>query len=372
MGAVSRARTPLDAPLTIFLVFPTLGAVIGLFRENDLRLLASDLFPYFEYYAFFLLSSMMINESGKAKALALAMILWGSTVAFTQVILYILLGDVFVVRFALAGGDVTVPRLVDFMPAVLLPLAVSIFCFSTSRRVMATMGVSSAILVAALMLSFFRTLWLGVIVSGFVIFWFAMRTPGGKPSRLLLLLAAMLISITVFPARWIGHFESPGGSILEIVVARITYVEPVSGIARVEDNIDLMNAIATSPLIGKGLGATYQTDYGEFPLFSASNFFLSLAATMGLPALLLFLLVCFAVLKSWLAMFRGSKLTAEEKGVSLGIVASLSAVGVSLLFFPSLLHFPIPAHSGILSALLFIIHRQPSRAVHAESIPRQI
>ncbi len=97
---------------------------------------------------------------------------------------------------------------------------------------------------------------------------------------------------------------------------------------------------------------------GEYLYYvNGSNYYLNIAGAMGFPGLLLLMYTFACILK---AGFKASFMVGEElyQGISLGIMAGFVAMGIVLVFFPSLVHFPVGAYLGVGAALIFQIgHR---------------
>src|SRR2546426_3106032 len=341
-----KIRTPFGRWLIIWSVFPVMGFFNGLLLRNDLRLLLSDLFPIVEFYSFFFLACLTIRSKEQASRLVWILISAGAVTSLVEIIMYNTSGYTFVSKFAYLGTGITPGRMDDFMPSLLFPLVVGIMLQSKSKKATVLLCSYGGVFLAVLLLGFFRSLWVGVLGSILFMFWKmgkGIYAALGKGLLILLLLGVGLLTLDwAIDAREI----SSGISGVDLIVGRLAYIEDTSGWYRIEQNAGVLAAILQSPLFGKGFGGTFFVDGDEFALFSCPNYYLSLAAQLGVPAILLLAFGGVRIFKLFSAKLRTVP-DPFDKGVFLGCLGSFAATALSILSFPSLLHYPIPAFLAV-------------------------
>jgi hypothetical protein len=341
-----------------------LSILNGFYLQNDVRLLASDLFPIIEFCGFYLVTRRLVDTQEDVMFLLSALLVWGTTAALADIALYVVDRQIFVSHFALGGiGSVTVRRLVDFMPALLLPLAVGQFVLQRNRKIQLLLLVSIAVLGLTIALSFFRSLYLGISVASLVIFFLAIR--GGLlrlASRYAALAVAGVVGAIVVGTQLLqSSAYAYSENLVDLIVGRIGYLEPTSGTARIADNLAVFGLIADRPL-GVGLGA----QIGGLPLFSTSNYYLSFGAELGALGLVVLIWVAYKFLHGCFTSYR-QRQSVAMKSLALGVLGSFASMGVVALTFPSILHFPIPAYLAVLAAMLHKLdtsskHEAPQQA----------
>jgi hypothetical protein len=336
----------------LFIGFLAVGAITGLLRSNSLRLIASDLFPAAEFTGFYLLASNLIQSEVETRQLIRRLMAWATVAAVFDLGLYALHREVFLSHFALAGSTTIVRRIDDFMPALLLPTAISFLLLEPRRRTQVAYMISALFLTGAVAFSFFRSLYAGVLAATLVIlvliFFHAQRQRRVAILRLGLFLVIGLGVAVVASAVVLKTVAfSRQLSIIELVADRIRYVETTSGTARLVDNMDLLKIIIHNPLLGIGLGGKE----GALPLFSTSNYYLSLAAELGIPAFLSFIWIAFKFSTGAFHTYRSNE-SVMTQAVTLAVVGAFVSMAVTLLTFPALLHYPIPVYLAMLAASL--------------------
>jgi hypothetical protein len=334
-----------------YLVVALIGAVVGLLAGHDLRLVGSDLFPVIEFAAYFPLVRLACRNRDEAARFAVILLAWGGVVSAADVILYIFRGNLFVSRFALNGGTTLVHRLDDFIPALLLPVTVVTAILGRDRTLKFLATGASASLAAATILSFFRSLWLGLLVASAVILviGFAGQMKRIRVTKRAAIFAAMGGGLAAVVVAVMAIVKVAGTSILYLAVSRAAHLENTSGTARVDDNLQLLSMFRMHPL-GIGLGAVSRSG----PVFSASDYYLTVAVELGLVGLVVLVAmgVAFIDLNYWRYRVSSDRFV---RALILGTIGSYVTMAVTLLTFPSLLHFPIPAYLALLGGIVGVL-----------------
>jgi hypothetical protein len=134
----------------------------------------------------------------------------------------------------------------------------------------------------------------------------------------------------------------------------MTHIESTSGSARIDDNLQMSKMFSAHPL-GIGLGGSLENGN---PLFSASDYYLSTSVELGFVGATLMLLMAIAFFRRNYSRYC-SESGPRSRGIISGTVGSYVAMAVTLVTFPSLLHYPIPAFLAILGGVVRVIGRQP-------------
>lgn len=348
-GGLSIPRLRLAPGPLAYVLLVVVGVVTGLGLGNDIRLIGSDLFPVVEFVGFFVLAAIAVHTPRQLRALCWVVVVWGGIAAGIDVAIYGFAGNQLVSHFALSGGSQLVKRLDDFMPTLILPLGVALLGAERAKFRSSLLSLLLMPMITATVLSFFRTLWLGSIVATLLL----VAVSGNRSALLKRLVATVAVTAAILGVAGGTLLASVAGgdysSLADLVVGRIAYIEPTSSVARVEDNIDLLSSILGQPVFGLGLGGVLN---GQ-PLFSTSNYYLSLTAELGVFAFLAFGATTLVFARRLLAVYR--MVNSELRESVIGVAGSFAAMGVTLIAFPSLVHYPIPAYLGALAGSLVCV-----------------
>jgi len=324
--------------------FVAIGIVNGLANHHSLRLVAGDTYPAVEFCGFLLVTLLSVQTRSDVTTVLRTVLAWGVLVSAIDVVLYFTRGDFFLSHFALNGGKILVHRLDDFMPALFLGICIGLLLWSDGVEFL-LLAAATVIVWNAVILTFFRSMWVGdtaaVLVALALVPWRRLRRLGRGLAVTLAAAAVLFVAEGLFLARSSFH----GQSLSSVVAGRVGYVEPTSGTARVVDNLHLLTLIVQRPVLGFGLGGSEN----GLPYSSTSNFYLSSAVALGVPALLLFLWLLGRFLLDLKRQY--DRAETADRAFLLAVIGAFVAVGVTLLTFPSLLHHPIPAYLGALSGL---------------------
>ncbi|HCC23194.1 TPA: hypothetical protein DF272_03380 [Candidatus Falkowbacteria bacterium] len=348
-----RSATPLDK----YLIFS--GAVILLIgaasylRGNSTKFILADIFPLIEFGAYFFFATVFIKTKKQLYHIIFGLIAWLLLIELAGVIIYIIDPSVF--GYQADPGGIVVKRLADFMAAFTLPFIIVMYIFLpnkktspqnllTGRKILFLL--LAIIPILALLFSFFRSLWLGVIAALVVTFFTLIKRQVAW--KMALLSAFTLISLffivdqmIIVPQRVFN-----GTSLYQLVHARVfaESVESNSIRGRFDDQKLMLKGFIEKPLIGYGFGAAPGT----------SNYFTALLFMVGLPAAIIICLPFYIIwLKAYTVYF--SLTDSLDKGLMLAFIAMFTSIAVLLLSFPAVIHFPLFAYLGFFAASVYII-----------------
>jgi len=162
--SLHRVRTPMDRWVAVLGIFLFSGMMVGFYADNDLRLMIADLFPFVEFCSFFFITTLIIREPEAARKLMLRALTAGTATTLTLVVLYFLRGYMFQSQWI-------VPRLMDFIPVILLPCTIGMYLHAPTKRIKILLFVFSLILLLAILVGFSRSLWIATIVSTAFVLW---------------------------------------------------------------------------------------------------------------------------------------------------------------------------------------------------------
>jgi len=341
---IIKVKTPLDTTLIIFLFFPLIGASHGFLRGNSTRLIIADLFPILEFISYFFITTLIIKKREQINLLLGGSLAWLLLTEVGEIIFYFFSSQQFAYKVLLGG--LVIHRLNDFMMAIALPFLIALFFNVKSRKKRLLVVLFTVIPLLSLILSFFRSIWTGVIGS-LIFILLVCRKSKKKLNALLmvlLVLGVIFFAIEYFTEK-VQLFE--GRSLLSLTLNRGAMLfEKSSTGGRIEQDKATINEMFESPLIGKG--------FGDTAISAPSNYYWNIGYKMGLPALVFLFWIVFIFAKTGFRIFYQLPY-GILKGWTLGILASFISIAIVVLTFPSLLHFPIPAYLGVGAALLFII-----------------
>jgi len=388
--------TPLDRPFLWF-SFLTLGyALYGVFRGNPWSFVLEDLFPFVCFFGFYWATKKVV---GNPKEVQLLLILVGlSGLARAAYELYLEHAALFGVLMHGTEGllmDMNiegrgVPRIMDFMvlSPLLIGLAVLVLTRHLPRFSRKWLWLFVGILFYLLVLTFFRSLWVGFLV-GLLVMWLAaekkyrLRLAGAVVS-----LAVLLVSIGQI-ARAVPGFQGLG--LLRVATERALFTLEQLDDPGVSDRAsrnmefyDILAAARNSQFLGIGLGGTFQkTFYTEYDAaypeigvpegkqHGVFNFFLGILLRMGLLGFLLCLHLVWIAGKEFLRVIRRMQ-PEPARAYAIGLLASLYGYGAALMTFAALYQFPIAAYMGTSVALVFLLERYAGAGFDEPRIQRSV
>jgi O-antigen ligase len=283
------------------------------------------------------------NVQGSLKLLAIMLVIANALHTEGQLRFYLLffLGCfmLFPVRGTLVGGDAVFGRAVwnymyndpnDLAALCLIALGVALaFMFSTPSRTMVRVGAgfSAILLLVVILLTQSRGAFIGLVAGmGPALIWLGLKRPG----RLLFSagILALVISVAIPTSVW----ERLSG------IAKLTSVETIAQAdpqGSAEQRFEVLKVgwqiFLDNPVIGIGLGAYPLENARYAPKLgrrAAHNTFLSLAAEVGLPGLLLWLACLGTVLRYAYRSRRNAALvglSTQQAWIERGLWAYLAA-----------------------------------------------
>ena len=347
----------------LFTAIVLVNSIFGVIRYNSIQYFTMDFVPIFEFILFYFVGSIsIINKKilSFRKTINYLFLYLGSA-GLLNVILYVfasrsLLSDFGALK-ALVGG-VTVNRLMDFIIPLFFPLTL-IVSFKGIKKYFHYFLIS--ILSVLIILTFFRTVYLAVIIGILVI----LITSGLIKSKIfsnlfkvsIIAFPIMILSNSVFTNLFNLGFELNFGdifyerllSIFEFSDTSTTF----SKYSRLDQYNDLDKIFTYFPL-GHGLGAFIGSD----PASIMSNYFVSLFILIGLPGGLIFVLMIFKALKKYYFINRFEATNEGMVMFSASALSILSMIIIIFIFFPYVKYFPIMMILGYLVGLSSILNKR--------------
>ncbi len=373
--------TPVDRPFLWFSLL-TLGyALYGVLRGNPWSFVLEDLFPYVCFFGFYWVTKKVI---GNPKEIQLLLILLGlSGLARAIYELYLEHAALFGVLMHGTEGllmdmDIEghgVPRIMDFMvlSPLLIGLAVLVLARHLPRSLRKWLWLSVGILFYLLVLTFFRSLWVGFLVGLLGIWLAAEKKYRFRLAGAVAGLAVLLVTISQV-ARAVPGFQGLGllGVVTERAMFTLDQVSDPGVSDRASRNMEFNDILAgarDSQFLGIGLGGmfrkTFYTEYEaanpeigapEGKQHGVFNFFLGILVRMGLLGFVLCLHLVWITGKEFLRLIRAMR-PELARAYAIGLLASLCAHGAALMTFAALYRFPIAAYMGTSVALVFLLDR---------------
>jgi O-Antigen ligase len=327
------------------------GAVSGIVRGNKTSLVLGDFYQITEFAALFFLVQTLVNTEERFRAFTNVII--GSILA-TSVLQTgdALIGAGYLPRIIQQGIDV--PRTINMNAPIALVALLSRLTFARDKRwILAGMGV----LAVNLVWSFTRGLWAATIAS--VLFLLFIQ---GLELRRIVLKIACFSCVLAIPLLYASGLGSVIGN-------RVSYSFEQFGSAseeeqnlagrRVLEYILIFPSIAEHPVLGNGLGATYeisgsavlagpegeQVDYHYI-----HNLYLLIAFRLGIPVLLLFITLLWKYFRRSIRTLRMASLSHENSALLAGLIAAMFGEAVLSLTSPTFMNHPTAGLMGCIMA----------------------
>jgi len=393
--------SPRDAPswrsVTAIALILCLGTTRGLLNAADIRGVAVDLFPLLEVFAYSAVLAWVVVDVTVARIALLMLIGWVALVSAIELVLYVRVGDLFATRTLIEGC--TLPRLQDFMPLIALP-ATLVGVVVLRGRLQLFVAVAMAVISAALLTSFFRTLWVAAIAAVLVLLGPFLV----QPRRALQLLGTCILASaaafgflslsplllaykpvctapttstalpttvpTTVPTTFLTAVPTtvpttpstpPVASTLsapplsQLVTGRLDpdliSTEPASFGGRLEANLDMLRELLRNPIFGIGFGGHFRQDYRGVTemaeVASSPNLLLGMIVELGLPLSAVMFFIVGAEL------VRGAKsawmsLNKPSGALAWACLAGVAGVIVTLALFPAPLHYALGPYAALL------------------------
>ena len=327
------------------------GAVSGIARGNKTSLVLGDFYQIMEFAALFFLAQTLVNTEERFRAFTNVII--GSILA-TSVLQTgdALIGAGYLPRIAQQGFDV--PRTINMNAPIALVALLSRLTFARNKRwILAGMGV----LAVNLVWSFTRGLWAATIASVL----FLLFIQGLELRRIVLKIACFscVLAIPLLYASGLGSvIGNRVGYSFEQLGSASEEEQNLAG-RRVLEYILIFPSIAEHPVLGNGLGATYeisgsavlagpegeQVDYHYI-----HNLYLLIAFRLGIPVLLLFITLLWKYFRRSIRNLRMASLSRENSALVAGLIAAMFGEAVLSLTSPTLMNHPTAGLMGCIMA----------------------
>jgi hypothetical protein len=367
---IKLTRTPINTLLIIFFIGSLLSGFYGLSVGNDKRLILAEFFPIIELEFFFFITLIVVKTRRQLIRIFSLMWVWIVINVISDIILFTTTSGRYGVRIPIIGLEVN--RIPCYMVPMFLMVFATVFLYAKNRKLRILLAGSIALSLIDISLSFWRSLYVGVI---FGLVFVACKMKGFKlKSKWVagLLLAFLLIFSlgNYLSARNPESFK--GATFSQLVINRFVDIfRPEEAVhfsksARAEHNKQIPYRIAERPLVGLGLGGSLIMSNGvKVWLINTSNYYLNIAASMGLPALVLFMFTLLMFYKKSIMIY-DSLILGLDKGLALGLLAGCMSMAVVFLTFPCLIHFPVMAYLGVYMAMVFNLSEIVKREAHLE------
>jgi O-antigen ligase len=328
------------------------GAVYGIAQGNRASVVLGDLYQVVEFALLFFLTQMLVKTEQQFRTMANVVI--GSIIATSVLqIADAALGASYLPHLNQPGVDVA--RTINLnAPIAFVTLLATLASTKNKKWVLAGIG----ILAVNLVWSFTRGLWLAAFASAV----FLLIIQGGKVRRTVLKFAftSCLIGIPLLYASGLGS----------VIGDRISYSvqqfdsasqeeQALSG-RRLLEYILILPHVAEHPILGKGLGATFEIA-GDAVLEGPKgeqvdhhyihNLYLLVAFRLGIPALLVFLVMLWKYFRRSLKNLRTLNLSPDSSAMIAGLIAAMFGEAVLSLTSPIFLNHPTAGLTGCIMAM---------------------
>ena len=346
-----------------FIIAILINSILGIMRFNSLEYFLMDFLPIFEFILFYFIGSLSTKNYKfySIKKIVNYLLIYVGIVAAMNIILYIYASKSMLSNFgalkALVGG-VTVNRLMDFIIPLFFPLTL-IVSYKGLKKYFHYLLIT--ILSILIILTFFRTVYLAVIVGTFVILF----SIGLIQSKIITKLVKIIFIAFPFMIFFNSIFSNLFNLGLEINFGDIFY-QRISSIfefsdtsttfskySRLDQYNDLDKIFSFFPF-GHGMGAFIGSD----PVSVMSNYFVSLFILIGFPGGLIFLLLITRAFKKYYIINNQSKNREGLMIFSSAALSILSMIMVIFIFFPYVKYFPIMMILGYLVGFSEIINER--------------
>ena len=331
------------------------GAVLGIARGNQASTAVGDFYQIFEFAVLWLLTRQLIKTEENFQALVHVII---GTIVVTSLLEMAdaLIGAQYLAGISIAGNDL--PRTINMNAPIAFVTLLATLSFTRNRKwALAGIGILSV----NLLWSFTRGLWMATAASVF----FLLLVQRGR-SRRALLKFVLVCSVIAIPLLF-------GLGLGSMVVDRLSFTaEQLGGPAladeaeqtmaerRVLEYILILPHIAEHPVLGSGLGATFEIS-GNAVLQGPKgeqvdhhyihNLYLLIAFRLGIPILLVFLLALWKYFRWAIRNLRTPDLSPKNTSLMTGLVAVMFGEVLLSLTSPTFLNHPTAGVLGCIAAL---------------------
>ncbi len=351
----------LDLAVIGFALAIALAAYIGLLRGADSSLVRSELRPPGYLVVVYAVVRSSVRDRRGVKIVFAVLLIATLLASLKALAIYLFVpagaaGEpervVLATRILNTGSKRVIIQGGEIFPALMILLTLPWFFNATSRRLAVSGSVALAILCFAVVISFTRSYWVGLVVGvGALMILlrgrFAWRLIRGIALSVMctgLLITGLGMGLESFSAAAIGD---------QLRVRALSLLEG-RGDTSIQSRLAELDAIGNeftqAPLLGRGLGSTYQFTSAETQglrdweyTHNSYAYFLLKTGFVGTATLL------FVILLGLATAFQLTMRSASKKGrlFLAGLSASLAALCVTSLFSPWLTHYVGAAYAGL-------------------------
>jgi O-antigen ligase len=375
IAVLSRTRTwpsdPLVGKIMLLGGCAVVSALYGFWIGNESSYVLGDLFQVLEFVIVFILATQMTADERTLRQV-LTWTLLTMLLTITWQFYLFAQGRVADEAFFFYGGGPLVgslPRTIDFDSLMVFVVLLCLYPFVVRNRDRMGLLAILAYVVANLILSFARGIWIGALAAVVVSVWLLKGAVRRKLLRISLLLA---LGVACMAGIWRLSTGGSAVSLMDLMRTRYEYTfveveEWRTGYSNEPRRLGEIEAIIPqvlkSPVLGKGLGGTYHVvepnDFG-IPVVTKEHFihnlYLSVAFRMGLIGLAVLVWIFFLY-------FRDARKTVNllpdglAKALAAGFASSLAGMVAVSMTSPTLLNHPTAAFAAGLMALTLRIRR---------------
>jgi hypothetical protein len=344
-------RGSLRIPLLLGSV-AAISVIYGVATGNRVSVALGDFYQVIEFAMLFLLAQMLVKTEQQFRILVYVII--AAIVANSVLEMANALMDArHLPHLNQRGIDVARPININ-APIALITLLATLAFTKSKKWVIA--GI--AILSVNIIWSFTRGLWLASLVSAV----FLLMIQGGKARRMVLKFAfvSCLVSIPILYVSGLGTAiaDRIGYSVVQFDSASAE--DQVQSGRRVLEYILILPQIADHPIMGKGLGATFEIA-GDAVLEGPKgeqvdhhyihDLYLLVAFRLGLPALFIFLVLLWKYFRRSIRNLRNADLSPYNAALTAGLIAAVFGEVVLSLTSPTFLNHPTAGIIGCIMAI---------------------
>lgn len=339
----------------LFCSVAMMSAVWGIARSNQASTVVGDFYQIFEFAALLFLTRQLIKTEESVQALAHVII--GSIIVTSLLEMAdALIGAQYLAGISVGGRDL--PRTINMNAPIALVALLATLSYSRNRK-WARAGIGT--LAVNILWSFTRGLWMATAASVF----FLLMVQRGRSRRSLLkfVFGCSVIAIPLLFALGLGS----------MVVDRLSFTaeqlgnpamadeaEQTMAERRVLEYILILPRIAEHPVLGSGLGATFEIS-GSAVLQGPKgeqvdhhyihNLYLLIAFRLGIPMLLVFLGVLWKYFRRAMGNLRAPDLSPISTSLMTGLVAVMFGEVLLSLTSPTFLNHPTAGVLGCIAAI---------------------
>jgi O-antigen ligase len=368
----------------VFLGYGLLSAVRGLTLHNSFSYVVGDFYQLAEFAVLYILIRVLLRDKTSLQPVlkwvfASLMV----TVAF-QLALVALGGDTsgWLPSWEASTGSDSLARTIDINAIFALAVLLNVYSRAETSTQRLTIWLLLALTVANILMSLSRGEWLGSLVAVSV----SLLLPTNyRKKRLLGAFLSVLLFFMILGAAWkIG--TSHEDSLLGVFEERVSW-----GVAQVESGLEGDTSLATrrfiefaliapqipeAPILGKGLGATYEI--GGFAVLNSvsdqvvdhhfiHNLFLQMTFRMGVLGLVLYCGILVRYFRKGIAEYKLLR-NGQPKAIAGGLIAGMAGMLMISMTEPVLLRHPECGFAAFAMALTFRLSSMEA----ANAVPHRV